>query len=163
VAAPTTAATRALRFMRTLWALDHALHCTSKRMAGTLGVTGPQRLVIRLVGRQPAITAGELARSMHVHPSTLTGIVRRLERDGLVSRTVDVVDRRQVRFALTGSGRRIDIRTGGTVEAAVERALARAPAAEADAAARLLATITAALRDQRRAPRRRGAGARAAG
>lgn len=30
-----------LRFMQTLWALVHALEVRSKRMARTLGVTGP--------------------------------------------------------------------------------------------------------------------------
>ena len=92
---------RALEFMRSLWALDHALHRTSKRMARRLGVTGPQRLVIRLVGQHPAITAGELARVMHTHPSTLTGILGRLQRAGLILRRIDSDDRRQARLALS--------------------------------------------------------------
>ena len=36
-----------LEFMRVVWALDHALQKTSKRMETTLGMTAPQRLVIR--------------------------------------------------------------------------------------------------------------------
>ena len=35
-----------MRFMQSLWALAHALEVRSKRMARTLGVTGPQRLVV---------------------------------------------------------------------------------------------------------------------
>ena len=68
--------------MRLLWAVDHGLQRRSKRMAATLGVTGPQRLVIRIVGRFPGISAGRLASILHLHPSTLTGILRRLERGG---------------------------------------------------------------------------------
>ena len=50
-----------LGFMRALWELTHALQVSSKRMARVLGVTGPQRLVIRVVGQSPGITARDLA------------------------------------------------------------------------------------------------------
>ena len=62
---------RALDFMRSLWALDHALQSRSKAMAAALGVTGPQRMVVRLVGRFPDIAAGSLAELLMIHPSTL--------------------------------------------------------------------------------------------
>jgi hypothetical protein len=39
---------KVLAFMRTLWALVHGLRTTSKHMGSSLGVTGPQRLVILL-------------------------------------------------------------------------------------------------------------------
>ena len=39
-----------LQFMQRLWDLVHALDVRSKRMAKELGVTGPQRLVIRVLG-----------------------------------------------------------------------------------------------------------------
>src|ERR1700761_877276 len=78
-----------LEFMRLLWAVDHALQSNSKRMETALGVTGPQRLVIRLVGQRPGISAGELAELLHVHPSTLTGILSRLEQRGAVVRKPD--------------------------------------------------------------------------
>ena len=64
-----------LEFMRTLWALDHGLQLRSKRMERHLGITGPQRLVLRIVGRFPGISAGEVASIMEVHPSTLTGVL----------------------------------------------------------------------------------------
>src|SRR5688572_10921067 len=69
-----------LDFMRLLWAVDHALQQRSKQMLQTHGITGPQRLVLRVVGRYPGIAAGELANVLHVHPSTLTGVLKRLEK-----------------------------------------------------------------------------------
>ena len=39
-----------LEFLRLLWAVAHALHSTSKRLEATLGVTGPQRLGLQMVG-----------------------------------------------------------------------------------------------------------------
>jgi len=116
-----------LEFMRTMWALDHALQRASKRMEARLGVTGPQRLVIRVVARFPTIPAGQLAEVLHVHPSTLTGILKRLERQGLLSRRVDPRDRRRVLLGLTRKGRRLDIESEGTVEAAVRVALSQLP------------------------------------
>lgn len=118
-----------LEFMRLLWAVDHGLQSTSKRMESSLGLTGPQRLVVRLVGRFPGITAGKLAQILHVHPSTLTGVLKRLEKRGVLERKADPLDGRKALFALTDTGRALDIPSEGTVEAAVQRVLARMPRA----------------------------------
>ncbi len=114
-----------LEFMRLLWAVDHQLQSTSKRMEGAMGVTGPQRLVVRLIGRYPGITAGRLAQVMHLHPSTLTGILKRLVKRGLITRQSDPLDARKAPFVLTEAGRAHATPSSGTVEAAVERVLAR--------------------------------------
>jgi DNA-binding MarR family transcriptional regulator len=114
-----------LEFMRLLWAVDHGLQSTSKRMEASLGITGPQRLVLRLVGRFPGITAGNLAQILHVHPSTLTGVLKRLEKRGLLERKSDPLDGRKALFALTEAGRALDVPATGTVEASVQRVLSR--------------------------------------
>src|SRR5262245_25746765 len=90
-----------LDFMRLLWAIDHSLSSASKRMDAAVGITGPQRLVIRIVGRFPGISAGDIAGLMHVHPSTLTGVLSRLARRGVLKRKVDPVDARRALFSLT--------------------------------------------------------------
>lgn len=112
--------------MQRLWELVHALAVRSKRMGRTLGVTGPQRLVIRVVGQSPGATASEISEILGLHPSTLTGVLARLENQRLLQRRVDAADRRRVRFRLTPAGRRIDRERKGTVEAAVRRAMSRA-------------------------------------
>jgi MarR family transcriptional regulator, organic hydroperoxide resistance regulator len=114
-----------LDFMRALWALDHALQSASKRMEATRGVTAPQRLVVRIVGRFPGISAGEVADILHLHPSTLTGVLKRLEERGLLERRPDPADGRRALLLLTAGGRRMDRLRDGTVEAAVRRALRR--------------------------------------
>ncbi len=114
-----------LEFMRTLWALDHALQSASKRMESRLRITAPQRLVVRIVGRYPGISAGELSEILHLHPSTLTGILKRLGDRGLLERHPDPSDARRALLSLTSKGRTVDDLRTGTVEAAVRRALAR--------------------------------------
>jgi DNA-binding MarR family transcriptional regulator len=127
--------------MQRLWELVHALAVRSKRMGRTLGVTGPQRLVIRVVGQSPDATAREIADTLGLHPSTLTGVLARLERQRMIQRRTDRVDRRRVRFRLTPEGRRIDRERKGTVEAAVRRAMGRAEPAMIAATERLVGLL----------------------
>ncbi len=131
----------ALQYMQKVWALAHALDVRSKRMARTIGVTGPQRLVLRLIGEMPDATAGTLARSLDLHASTLTGVLSRLEARRLITRRIDPEDRRRVRFSLTAAGKRIDRERSGTVEAAVRRALARVPDQKAAASEEVMAIL----------------------
>ena len=118
-----------MAFMQRLWELAHALDVSSKRMEQLIGVTGPQRLVIRMVGQEPGRTASDIADALGKHPSTLTGVLARLEDRGLLVRAIDPADRRRARFTLTAAGKRIDRERRGTVEAAVARTLTRAATA----------------------------------
>jgi DNA-binding MarR family transcriptional regulator len=139
-----------LDFMRLLWSLAHGLQSRSKRMEAELGVTGPQRLVLRILGRAPGTAAGTLARAMCVHPSTLTGVLRRLESRGLVERKRDATDARRKLFQLTSAGRKLDALQAGTAEAAVRRALARLSAGELETASRVLGAVSGELARQDR-------------
>jgi DNA-binding MarR family transcriptional regulator len=116
-----------LSFMRALWGVNHGLESTSRRMKASLGVTGPERMVIRLVGRYPGISAGELARLLRVHPSTLTGLLKRLAARGLIVRKADSTDARRALFSLAPKGAAIDKLRRATVEAAVTTALEALP------------------------------------
>ncbi len=138
----------AVDFLRLLWAVDHGLQSASKRMAGSLGVTGPQRLVIRIVGRIPGISPGDLAEILHVHPSTLTGVLTRLVDHGLLARRGDPLDRRRMILTLTEKGRAINRSTAGTVEAGVRRTLSAMPDADLAAAERVLRRLAADLTEQ---------------
>jgi DNA-binding MarR family transcriptional regulator len=131
-----------LLFMQKLWDLAHALNVRSKRMGRLHGVTGPQRLVVRVLGQSPEMSASDISRTLGMHPSTLTGILARLQRQGAIERKVDKADRRRVRFRLTARGTRIDQERKGTVEAAVRRALGRVNNSTVHVAARLLDTLT---------------------
>ena len=134
-----------LEFMRALWALDHAFQSASKRMESRLGVTAPQRVVVRIVGRFPRISAGEVAEILHVHPSTLTGVLKRLEARGVVARTADPEDGRRALLSLTVRGRELDALRSGTVESAVRKVLRRMPAQTARSARALAEALAAEL------------------
>ena len=131
--------------MQLLWAVVHGLDSTSKRMTQTLGLTGPQRLVLRVIGLCPGLSAGALAAILHVHPSTLTGVLQRLVAQGLVERVADPEDRRRAVLRLTRRGARANTRTRGTAESAVAAALQAVTARDRTAARRVLARLAAQL------------------
>lgn len=135
----------ALEFLRLVWAVDHQLDRTSKRMKTQLGVTAPQRFVLRLVGRFPGITAGQLAQALHVNPSTITGVLQRLQRRRLIVRRHDASDRRRTFVALTQAGRAVDRRRAGTVEGAVQQLIDTLPSHKVDVAREVLSAFAAVL------------------
>jgi DNA-binding MarR family transcriptional regulator len=136
----------ALRFMRVVWSLEHAVQSTSKRMERAIGVTGPQRLAIRVVGSMPGITPAELARTLHLDPSTVSGVLRRLAAKKLILRDSDPADRRQVRLRLTAKSGKLNrpSRTG-SVEAAIRATLAAFPDAKIRAAVEVIERLSAEL------------------
>ena len=131
----------ALAFMQVMWAVVHALDARSKRMAQRLGVTGPQRLVLRIVGARPKISAGAVAKTLRLHPSSLTGVLRRLEERGMLVRKADPKDARRALLSLAKPGTVINGKRAGTVEAAVSRAIARLGERELGVAQRVLETL----------------------
>jgi MarR family transcriptional regulator, lower aerobic nicotinate degradation pathway regulator len=93
------------------------------------------RLLGVLRDREP--TMQELARILELDKSSVTGLVDRAERRGLVLRTPSTVDRRTIRVALTASGRR-HIRVVG---AAFQRDIAAATASLSPADKKKLSSL----------------------
>lgn len=65
----------------------------------------PQQSVLLSSLLERPVGMAELSDRLHVEKSTLTGLVDRAERRGLVHRTPDPCDRRALRVALTTDGR----------------------------------------------------------
>lgn len=135
----------ALVFMQVLWALAHGLESSSKRMHAELGITGPQRLVLRLIGHHGRISAGDLAEVLHIHPSSLTGMLQRLEQAELIRRETDPFDRRRALLKLTRRGMRLNDQQAGTIESKVDQALRRMSRERVSTAKAVLAEIASAL------------------
>ena len=136
-----------LDFMRLLWSIEHGLQRMSKRMENELGITGPQRLVLRVVGQFPDLSAGELAHIVRLHPSTITGILQRLVARGLLERKRDPGDSRRARLRLKRRAAGLTRSSPGTVEKAVTEALERVGARNVDTARRVLTEIARRLNE----------------
>lgn len=134
-----------LSFMQLLWAVTHGLESASKRMHAELGVTGPQRLVLRIVGHHGRISAGALAEVLHIHPSSLTGMLQRLEQAELIRRESDPFDRRRALIELTRRGMRLNDQRRGTIEADIATALSKMSKDKLAGAKAVLRAIAASL------------------
>lgn len=129
---------RTLEFLRLMWAVDHQLHSVSKRMLGTAGITAPQRLALRIVGSNPGLTSGQLAILLHLDPGTVSGIVKRLEEGGLLTRSRNADDTRRMHLKLTRRGSTLNQKRAGTVEAAMLRTFGALKATEVAATEKFL-------------------------
>lgn len=138
----------ALEFLRSIWRLNHALERRSSHMERTMGITAPQRLVLRCVGMYPGISAGNLADTLHLDPGTISATLRRLEASGLLERRKDPRDRRRTLLGLTPAGHALDRPSAGTIEEAVRRVLAQCSPETLAATNRVVESLSAALESE---------------
>jgi DNA-binding MarR family transcriptional regulator len=81
------------------------VHRYSKRAEKVGGMTGPQVWAMKVVSESAPIRVTDLARRMYLHPSTVVGILDRLEQQHQVIRTRSEKDHRVVMVELTAKGR----------------------------------------------------------
>ena len=77
----------------------------SQRVKQETGLTGPQLWAIRVIHEHGPINISDIARRVYLHPTTVLGIVDRLEARGLVSRNRSKDDRRVIWVELTQDGK----------------------------------------------------------
>jgi len=138
---------RVLRFMRTIWAIDHELERVSKRMENSHGVTVAQRMTLLLIGRDPDASAAGLAALMHMHAGTMSGILKRLEAGGYLARRSHAGDGRRHSLTLTPKGLTVNRQRRGTLENIVRTLLRSHAASDIAAAERILTALATRLRD----------------
>jgi DNA-binding MarR family transcriptional regulator len=97
--------------------LVRALDVLSRKLAADSGVTSPQLACLRHIVGEGTTTTTEIARNVHLSPSTVVGIIDRLEEKGLVERERDKHDRRVVRLTPTDAGKKLAEETPHPVEA----------------------------------------------
>lgn len=138
-----------LTLLQRIWRLNHAIERASARMESELGVSAPQRFIVRYIGRHPEITAGRLAELLHLDRGTVSATLRRLEEKDLIARGRDPHDGRRVILTLTPRGASLDHPSEGTVEDAVEHVVSGASDAELHALSTLLDRLCDRLELQR--------------
>jgi DNA-binding MarR family transcriptional regulator len=95
------------RVIAALRRITRAIDLRSRLLLQKNGLTIPQLAALQAVQRLQPITVGALARDIHLGPATVTGILGRLEKRGLVSRSRDDRDRRSVVVELTDEGTKL--------------------------------------------------------
>lgn len=73
-----------------------AIDLHSRMLLQTYGLTAPQLAVLQTLAQMKEVTVGELARQVHLSQGTVTGVLQRLEKRGLVTRARGDRDRRLI-------------------------------------------------------------------
>lgn len=95
------------RIVETMLYLYTESRRVTKTEARERGLTGPQLSVLKVLEATDDLSLTELSERMSAKNSTITGIVDRMERDGLVVRDRSSVDRRVVLIRATDKGREL--------------------------------------------------------
>jgi DNA-binding MarR family transcriptional regulator len=87
-----------------IYSAGHAFSRVYKPLLEKLGLTYPQYLVLVALWARDDQTVGSLGGVLFLESSTLTPLLKRLEKLGMVSRSRDAADERIVRVRLTQKG-----------------------------------------------------------
>jgi MarR family transcriptional regulator, organic hydroperoxide resistance regulator len=87
-----------------VYSTAHAFNRVYKPLLDPLGLTYPQYLVMLVLWEHDDQSVKALGDRLFLDSGTLTPLLKRLEAAGLVRRTRDRADERQVRIALTDTG-----------------------------------------------------------
>lgn len=102
--APLTAAESEEQLFASLRRIIRAVDLYSRYLTLRYNLTGPQLVCLRHLLRHGPMASGELARRISLSPATVTGIVDRLEKRGLVRRERSPDDKRRLCITLTETG-----------------------------------------------------------
>jgi len=95
------------RIIVALRRIMRAVDLHSRWLVERYGLTGPQLITLQRAAQHDGASAGELARHVNLSHPTLTGILDRLEKRGLVTRVPTESDRRRVSVRVTPRGREV--------------------------------------------------------
>lgn len=125
----------------------------SKKAKQTAGLTGPQLWTIKVVSELSPVKVSDLARNMYLHPATMVGIIDRLEKKGLVSRTRSESDRRVVLITLTSQGEDLISKAPEVAQGLLVSGLKALPLARQKAIGEALSHLVKILKAQNLPPR----------
>ncbi|MEI9985964.1 MAG: MarR family transcriptional regulator [Aliidongia sp.] len=87
-----------------VYSTGHAFNRVYKPLLEALDLTYPQYLVMVALWARDDQTVGSLGETLLLESSTLTPLLKRLEKEGFVTRSRDPADERHVRVRLTEKG-----------------------------------------------------------
>ncbi len=90
--------------LRSLRRIIRAMDIHSQRLRLTHEITGPQLVCLSAIVNEGPISIKQIAESVSLSPSTVVGVLDRLESKGLIMRLRDLKDRRVVNVSATPTG-----------------------------------------------------------
>lgn len=96
-----------LRILQALRRIIRAVDIHSHKLATQYKITGPQLACLLTIKEEGPLTSVNLAKKVYLSPSTVVGIIDRLEEKKMIERNRDSKDRRQVYISITTDGQQL--------------------------------------------------------
>lgn len=96
-----------LQILQSLRRIMRAVDIHSRRLRQTHKITAPQLVCLQAIAEQGPISLKRIAERVYLSPSTVVGVLDRLEEKGLILRARDTRDRRIVNVTATQAGRTV--------------------------------------------------------
>lgn len=119
-----------LRVFQSLRRIIRAIELHSRKLDTVHHITGPQHVCLLALKEEAPLTVKRLAQLACLSPSTIVGIVDRLEEKGLAQRIRSTSDRRAVMITVTEKGQKLLASTPSPIQASLARALENLPESE---------------------------------
>lgn len=119
-----------LRILSSIRRIIRSVDIYSRKLAQEHGVTVPQLLCMLKIDELGPLTVKDLSEEVYLNPSTIVGIVDRLEKHGIFSRERSVKDRRKVRISLTEKGRQMVVQSPSPLQDFLSHSLEHLPELE---------------------------------
>ena len=119
-----------LRILQALRRIIRAVDIHSHKLSTQHKITGPQLACLMVVEEEGPLTSSNLAKRVYLSPSTLVGIIDRLEEKRLVERNRSSVDRRQVHISITPQGKQLIVDAPSLLQDTLANALVELPEIE---------------------------------
>lgn len=119
-----------LRILQSLRRIIRAVEIHSRKLAQSYQITGPQLGCLLAIRETGPLTTTRLAHQVYLSPSTVVGIVDRLEEKGLIVRQRSRADRRQVRIGMTEEGEKLAASAPSLLQDTLAEALKKLPEQE---------------------------------
>src|SRR5690606_20937082 len=116
-----------IRILQSVRRIAQCVEHHSKRLTAKYNITSPQLVALMAISQLGPSTVKPCGRSIHLSPSTVVGIVDRLEEKKLVRRERDTRDRRNFFVAVTPEGQALVDKAPSVLPEGFPSALAALP------------------------------------
>jgi len=137
--------------LRVLSAMRRIIHCVdlySRELAAKTRITTPQLVCLITLAERGPMTATTISREVFLSPSTVVGILDRLEEKGLVKRERVSKDRRVVTVTISEAGRKLAETAPSPLQSRLTEALGLLPLPEQIAIAKSLERVVSLMEAQ---------------
>jgi DNA-binding MarR family transcriptional regulator len=119
-----------LTILQSLRRIIRAVSLYSHRLVATYNITAPQLICLLTIVQEGPLNPSALSKRVFLSPSTVVGILDRLEEKGLITRQRDRRDRRVINVQATDWGQDLVARAPSPLPTALAEALKQLPELE---------------------------------